>query len=245
MDPVTLAILGGGASIASMFLNDKANSAVNDARAGVLNAERGRQAALDAEAKGVTDRSLGRYVNFDTGMADRAKTLSDFYRTPVVTPNTPYTLAPLPPTSSDLVSREIANKSGIAANYVDNQADALGKLRSFGDYLGSIGRGVARDTGEVGQIGNFKKGSSAVTQYELDDANRAGNSYKFFGDLLGGLGKVGLTAGLSGSLAPTATASGGITGAAGPTSVGGAPLVAPQPSIFTSGAAPFLTYGRR
>lgn len=232
-----LAIAGGAASIASMFLNNRANNAVDEARAQAINAERGRQAAFDAEAQGVTDRSLGRYVNFDTGMADRAKTLADFYRTPVVTPNTPYTLAPLPPTSSDIVEREIANRSGIASNYVEHQADSLAKLRSFGDYLGGVGRGVARDTQEVGQIGGFKKGSAGVNQLELENANRAGNQYRFFGDLLGGLGKVGLTAGLSGFYAPGAAVSS--AAAAAP----GAPLNI-SPSAFSTGTTPFLSYGR-
>lgn len=236
MEPIT-AGLGGGASIASMFLNQRANDAVNDARNGVTSAERARQAQLDAEAKGVTDRSLDRYANFDTGMATDAKRLSDFYKTPVTTPNTPYTVAALPPTTSDLVSREIANKSGIAAGYVNNNADTLGKLRSFGDYLGGVGRGVTRDTQEVGQLGGYKKGSQAVEQYELDSANRAGNDYKAWADILGGLGKVGLTAGLSGQFAPGVTSTGGIAGAFGPTSVGGVPLVPPI-------AGTFLNYGK-
>jgi hypothetical protein len=51
-----------------MFLNGAANDAVNGARAGVLNAERGRQQGFDTEAKGVTDQSLGRYANFDQQM---------------------------------------------------------------------------------------------------------------------------------------------------------------------------------
>lgn len=236
-----LAAAGGAASLASMFLNSRANDAVSEARANVINAERQRQAQLDAEAKVITDRSLGRYANFDTGMAERAKSLADFYRTPVVTPNTPHTIAALPPAASDLVSREIARRSGIAADYVDNNAETLAKLRSFGDYLGGIGRGVARDTGEVNQIGGFKKGSAAVNQYELDSANRAGNDYKFWGDLLGGAGKVALTAGLSGQFAPGAAVSSG-------SATVGAPLnILPpgvQPNVFTTGATPFLSYGR-
>ncbi|MGY3610275.1 MULTISPECIES: hypothetical protein [unclassified Bradyrhizobium] len=63
------------------------------------------------------------------------------FKAPVTTPNTPYTTAPLPQASSDLVKREIAKKSAIADNYVNNQADALANLRSFGDLFGSIGRG--------------------------------------------------------------------------------------------------------
>jgi hypothetical protein len=82
----------------------------------------------------------------------------------------------LPPSSSPLVNREIDTKKGIADAYVNHQADALGNLRSFRDLFGGIQRGQAQDAQHVGQIGGFKKGSSAVEQLELDNANRAGNT---------------------------------------------------------------------
>jgi len=161
-------------------------------------------------------------------------------------------VAALPPVASDQVQREVNTKNDIANAYVNHQADSLGKLRSFGDLFGGINRGVAQDTQQVGQIGNFKKGSTAVEQLELDNANRAGNAEKMWADIAGGLGKVGLTAGLSGFMAPAASvaADGSILGAAGPTSVGGAPLVGqaarfipPAPNLFSTGTSPFLTYG--
>ncbi|MGZ5987410.1 MAG: hypothetical protein ACXWLZ_00035 [Rhizomicrobium sp.] len=254
MDPITLALLGGGGTLLSSFLNSSAQNSVNNARNGVIQAERGRQAGLDTEAKGVTDQSLGRYNNFDTQQGADAARLSDFFKTQVTTPNTPYTVAPLPPVSSDQVAREVNAKNDIAKAYVNHQADTLGKLRSFGDLFGGINRGVAQDTQQVGQLGNFKKGSTAVEQLELDNANRAGNTQKTWADIAGGLGKVALTAGLSGAFAPAAAAGvgadGSILGAVGPTSVGGAPLVGqaarfiPPPNIFATGASPFLSYGR-
>ncbi len=235
MDPL-LALLGGGSTLASMYLNSSAQDAVNEARDRVMTAERARQLGFDTEAKGVTDKSLGRYKDFGAQQDADAARLSDFFKTAVTTPNTPYTVAAMPPVSSDLVKREVDTKNGIANAYVDHQADTLGKLRSFGDLFGGINRGVAQDTGEVGQIGNFKKGSSAVEQLELDNANRAGNEQKMWADISGGLGKVGLTAGLSGSFVP-------------PNPAVGAPLnllpsvarAAPA-SIFSTGASPFLTY---
>jgi hypothetical protein len=245
MEPITSLVLGGGSTLASMFLNSAAQNSVDEARSKVIADERARQAALDTEAKGVNDQSLGRYGNFDTQMAGRAKELADFFRTPVVTPNTQYTAAPLPPVSSDLVAREVANKTGIANAFVDHQADALGNLRSFGDLFGGIQRSQAQDAQHVGQIGGFKKGSSAVEQLELDNANRAGNAYKTWADITGGLGKVGLTAALAGQYDPDPilNADGSIGGAVGPTSVGGRPLVG-APARFGANASPFLTYGR-
>jgi hypothetical protein len=209
----------------------------------VLNAERGRQQALDTEAKGVTDQSLGRYANFDQQQAADKSRLASLYTTPAPGVSTPtYQAAALPAPGSDLVQREINAKMGLAKAYGADQADKLAGLRSFGDVMGNIGRGVADDTSRVGQIGSFKKGSEAATQYELDSANRAGNSYKVFGDLLGGAGKVMLTAGLSPQLAGAGavTPAGTVAGAVGPTSVAGAPLVG---NVFSTGASPFLTYG--
>ena len=54
-----------------------------------------------------------------------------------------------------------------------------------------------------------------------------GNTDAAIGNILGGLGKVGLTAALSGQYVPNPTinADGSIGGAIGPTSVGGNPLV--------------------
>ena len=147
--------------------------------------------------------------------------------------------------SSDLVAREVNTKNNFADAYMNHQADALGNLRSFGDLFGGIKRGVAQDTGEVGQLGNFKKGSSGVKQLELDNANRASDAYKTWADLTGGLGKVALTAALAGRYdpAPGVDSTGAIIGAVGPTSVNGAPLVG-VPARFGANATPFLTYGR-
>jgi hypothetical protein len=245
MEPFSL---GAGiiSSLASSFLNSAANDAVNGARTGVINAERGRQQGFDTEAKGFTDKSLGRYANFDQQMADDKGRLHTLFTTPVNGVNTPTYNAAALPAATGAVQREIDAKKSLASAYGADQADKLAELRSFGDVMGTAGRGVAEDTGRVGQIGSFKKGSEAVTPLELDNANRAGNTYKFFGDMLGGLGKVGLTAGLSPMMAPGLTGAGGIAGAVGPTSVGGAPLVGGSSlaSVFGTGASPFLSYGR-
>ncbi len=217
-----LALAGGAATLGSMFLNNSAQGSVDAARNAVIQAERARQAGFDAETGKLNDQSLGRYANFDQKMAADAAALAELFKTPVITPNTQYTQAPLPPVSSGIVGREVDAKNGIAQAYLDHQGDTLAELRSFGDTMGTATRGQAKDAQLVGQIGGFKKGSSQVEQLELDNANRAGNTAKMWADIAAGLGKVGLTAGLSGVMAP----------AAAPT------------NIFGSGASPFLTYGR-
>lgn len=249
MDPITLAIIGAGLTGGGSWLNSSAMDTVNNARSGVINAERGRQQGFDAETGKLNDQSLGRFTNFgDKQTADTLR-LADLFKTPIVTPNTQYTGAPLPPTTSALTSREVGTKTGIAQDYLNHQGDTMANLRSFGDTLGEIGRGQAKDAQLIGQIGGFKKGSTGVEQIELDNANRAGNDQKFWGDLASGLGKVALTAGLGGAFAPAAAASGAIPGAVGATSLGGAPLIAapsfiPPANMFATGASPFLSYGR-
>jgi hypothetical protein len=202
MDPLTLALAAGG-SLGSMFFNSQAQSQVDAARNAVIQQDRAQQAALDSQAKVITDQSLGRFNNFGTQMTADAAKLSDFYNTPVTTPTTPNTIAALPASTNDVVNREIANKSGIASAFGTQQGNALGTLHSFGDLMGNISRGQAHDTQAVGQLGNFKAGDTAVTQILLDNANRAGNTDAAIGNILGGLGKVGATAAFSGRLAPT------------------------------------------
>jgi hypothetical protein len=227
MEPISLGI-GAASTLASMFMNSAAQSQVDDARNAVIQKNRGQQAALDAEAKGATDQSLGRFSNFGAGMDADASRLSDFYKTPITTPTTPNTIAALPASTNDYVNREIGTKGGIADAFVAHNADTLGKLRSFGDMFGNISRAQAGDTQKIGQLGSFKAGDTAVTNIALDNANRAGNTDAAIGNILGGLGKVGLTAGLSAKLAPAA---------------GAAAVPVPQNNIFTTGATPFSNYG--
>lgn len=167
------------------------------------------------------------------------------FKTPVVTPNTRYTAAPLPPATPGIVQREIDTKRGIADAYVDNQGDKLANLRAFGDLFGGIQLDQAQDAQAVGQIGGFKKSSAEVEKLELDNANRAGNTAKMWADLTAGIGKVGLTAALAGQYMPDPVINpdGSIEGALGPTSIGGRPLVG-VPARFGANATPFLTYGR-
>ncbi|MGO3933455.1 hypothetical protein [Rhodopseudomonas pseudopalustris] len=212
--------------MSSMFAGN-AQDEVNSARLAAVNGERTRQQALDTEAAGINSGALARYAGFDTQMVDRAKKLSDMFRSAVgggeVTPGTA-----LPASSSDVVNREIGNRQEIARMFGLQQGEARGNLQAFGDLLGTISRGQARDAGAIGQIGGYKKGSAGVQALELDAAGHAGDQNKGLADLLAGLGKVGLTAGLSGTFAPLAPA---------------AATAGAQSGVFASGASPFLTYG--
>ncbi len=145
----------------------------------------------------------------------------------------------MPQSSSNITVQADTKARGDARAFTDKTGRALGDLRSFGDLMGELGRGTARDAGYVGQIGGFKKGSSAVLPHELEAANSKGSGMKMLGDVLGGIGKVGLSAGLSGASpfggpaitnftatgAPSAFGSGGYTGQ-GPFLPGVAPSAA-------------------
>jgi hypothetical protein len=128
------------------------------------------------------------------------------------------------------VVAEQAKQGDKAHAYSEQQGNALGNLRSFGDLLGGIGLQQARDAGYIGQIGGFKKGSAGVLDFELEDANHKGDGKKQLGDILGGLGQIGISAGLSKNIAP---------GAAGtPTTLASA---APRSAVGTSfGPLPFF-----
>lgn len=101
--------------------------------------------------------------------------------------------------------REEAKQRGQATAFANQQGQALGKLRAFGDVLGSISRDQARDAGTIGQIGGFKRGSSNIVPLELDQANQAGAGFNMLGDVLGLGGSLALGKGLSGSAATPTT----------------------------------------
>jgi len=238
MLPLLLAGAGAGSTLLSSLFAGNAQDEVNAARASTFGAERGRQGALDAEAAGVNSGALQRYAGFDTQMADRAKTLGDFYKS-AVGAGTVLPGSTVPASTSDLVNREIDNRMAIAKAFGVQQGEAKGNLQSFGDLLGRISLNQARDAGTLSQIGGYKKGSAGVNALEMDAASHAGDSEKQLADLFAGLGKVGLSAGLSGALAPVA---------AGATAAVGAPLnilpaAAQASSAWPTAVSPFLTYG--
>lgn len=159
-------------------------------------AERIRQGGLDQEAQNLNTQSQDRYQNFEGQQADKAASLADYFTGQEVAP--PSEEAALPMSSNNLVVREAAKQKAEAKAFTDKTGTALGSLRSFGDLLGDTSRLQARDASQIGQIGGFKRGSSNVLGYELEDANSAGNGLKLFGDLAGGTGGLLTSSGLSG-----------------------------------------------
>jgi hypothetical protein len=194
-DPLTIA--GIALSAGSTALNTVANNKAASARADALRAERTRQSGLDQQADAVNARSQGRYENFDEKQAQTASDLGSYLAAQTTPEAAPAETAPIADTSQITVQEE-ARQKGKARASTDATAVSLGNLRSFGDLLGEISRGQARDAGEIGQIGGFKAGYANVLPYDLEAAANKGAGLRTFADLAGGAGSLALGAGLSG-----------------------------------------------
>lgn len=196
-DPLTIA--GAALSIGSSVANASAANKQAKARDSALAAERIRQRGLDREAQALNTTARDRYEDLDTKGAEKADALGDYFTAEPAAPTEANASAGsvMPAATNDIVTREIAKKSGEAKQFTDQQGNALATLRSFGDVLGDTGRLQARDAGLIGQIGGFKQGSSGVLPLELDEASKKGAGMQFLGDILGGVGGIALNAGLT------------------------------------------------
>lgn len=232
-DPLTAA--GVALSVGSVAANQMAQSRVNRARTGAVEAENTRQRQLQNEAGALTDQSRDRYVDFEGQQEERGGDLGEFFSGQgSATGNAPQLM---PQSGSDITVREEGSQRGQARDFSNQQGAALGNLRAFGDLMGSTGRLQQRDTGQVGMLNSFMQGSSNVLPLELQAANQRGGGLRTLGDIMGGLGGAATTAGLSGATLP---------------GMGGGPVGAPTsilnsaPTPLAAGATirtPRLTYG--
>lgn len=193
-DPLTIA--GVALTAGSTVANTMAANKVAKARDSAMAAERIRQGQLDQEAAAINTQSQDRYQDFEGQQEQEATKLGDYFAGQ--TTAEPTAAEALPTSTSNITIQEENKQRGQARDFTNKTGEALGNLRSFGDLLGSIGRDQARDASLVGQIGGFKAGSSNVLPFELDEASQKGNGLKLFGDILGGVGGIATSAGLSG-----------------------------------------------
>ena len=199
-----MTIAGLALTAGSTVANYSAQAQIEAARNDALAAERIRQNGLNQEADALNLTSRDRYKEFGADQTERGLALGDFLKGQTVSEPTP--VAAMPTSSSDIVVREENNQRTDARDFTDQQGEALGQLRAFGDVLADKSLLGARDAGQIAQIGGFKTGSASVVPYELDKAGHAGDGAKFLGDLLGGFGTVATGAGLSGGSLPFMTA---------------------------------------
>lgn len=206
-DPITIAgiALTAGSTVANTMAASKAQHARDDA----LAAERIRQNGYDQETSALNEQSRGRYDDFEGQQNAKADELGQYFSGQQVAAGDQNAAATaettVPQSGSSLTVREEDKQRGQARDFTDKTGAALGNLRAFGDVLGGISRGQARDASLIGQIGGFKQGSSNVLPLELDKANQAGSGLKLFGDILGLGGSLAVNKGLSGKMAPTVT----------------------------------------
>ncbi len=196
-DPLTIA--GIALTAGSVVANSVASGEQARARDSVLAAERMRQNALDQEAWGLNAASQDRFVDFQPQQDARATELGDFLGASVEPDANTSAASIMPSSSSDVVNQERTDQQAEAQGFVDQQGQALGDLRAFGDLLGEKSRLQARDAGLIGQVGGFKQGSQNVVPFELDEAAKAGDGWAMLGDILSGAGSVTTGAGLSGN----------------------------------------------
>jgi hypothetical protein len=180
----------------STGLNYVANQKVEGARDSAMAAERIRQQGLDQQADALNLQSQDRFQGFEDKKDERSSQLGQYFTDQVATPPT---AAAMPASGSNITVQAENKARGDARERTDQIGNALGELRSFGDLLGDTSRLQARDASQIGQIGGFKRGSSNILGMELDAANSAGNGMRLGADIAGGLGKVGVSAGLSGT----------------------------------------------
>ena len=196
-DPLTLG--GIALSAGSMLVNNMAESRVAKAREGAMTAESIRQRKLDQEAEALNAASRNQYKDFGEQQDAKAADVAEFFRqqNQAIPQTEAAPTETMPSSASNIVVQEQKKQAAKAKAYGDQQADAMGALRSFGDLLGDTSRVQARNAADIGTIGGFKRGSSAILPLELEAANQKGAGLRLFGDLLSGAGGVATSAGLS------------------------------------------------
>lgn len=199
-------IIGGLLSAGSMAANSAAQSQVTKARNDALAANDIRQRANQSKIDALNAKSQQSYDGFGAGQEDKAKSLASYF-----TDTNGQAAAPqgagqptevMPGATSNIVVQEQAKQSRLARSFTDQQGEALGNLRSFGDYLGGLNRTQARDAGAIGQFGNFQQGDAAVLPYALESANHAGDGLKEVADMARAGGSLATSYGLLRNAAP-------------------------------------------
>lgn len=195
-DPLTIA--GIALTAGSTVMNSIAQSKVAKARDDALGAERIRQGALDKEAQALNVGSQNRYQSVEKQRTSKAKEIGDYFADQSIEADRAAQEQAAPASSSNITVQEENKQRAAADAFTDKTGAALGEMRSFGDLLGGISREQARDATQVGVLGGFKRGSSSVVPYELDEASHAGDSMKMFGDILNMGGSLAMSGGLGG-----------------------------------------------
>ena len=193
-DPISIAgaALSGAGMAANSIASNEVQHATNAAeqQTQFLNGiQQNRINAANASAD-------AQYQGFQAGQAAKGQQLGDVLSAQSVgNPARSY----MPPSMSANTNANTAMQEAPMAAYGTQQARSLGNMRSFGDYLANTNRAAGRDLQTADQAANFMRGNSAVEGLELNQAQHAGDTAGLFGKLLGGVGGLGIKAGLTGT----------------------------------------------
>lgn len=192
-DPLSIA---SGALLVGSTLSGMAQQGeVNSARDSALTAENDRQKKLRAEAAAALGKSEADFSALPGKQKQTGDELANILNQNTTQQAPPTNL--LPGASDPTIVREVGKQTDKAKAFTNQQGNALGQLRAFGDTMGTANRNLGGNAQLVGQLGSFQQGSAGVLNSELAAANDAGAGWGTLGDILGGVGGIGLTAGLS------------------------------------------------
>lgn len=195
LDPVSAA-LGVGSQVMSAYQNNKAQSKVISARNKALEADRQKQAALAAEAKGVNDNTLKNFTlqNQEAGrIAEAEKSLAVASGSDVagdyVTGKS---------SEPSVVDSEIARQIGDAIRSGKTYARTSANLGSYGRQQFNNGVALTDGATNIDRINNFSRGNSALLPSQLAAANNKGSGNRLSSDLFGGIGDIALAYSMNG-----------------------------------------------
>jgi hypothetical protein len=172
--------------------------------------ERGRQQAFRDESNAALGTQINRYNDVPGQLDGRAKQLGDYFAA-----HSGGMPTGIMPTASGRTAEHEAQALADASAFNTQQNTAQGAVRSFGDVWGDIGRESVGDKTKMTNVLDYKTGSRALLPYEMQPiVNRqapqitAGNFGGMYGpgeepdntfsDVLGGVGSIATSYGMSG-----------------------------------------------
>lgn len=167
-----------------------------------LGAERIRQKQLDEEAFAINEQARQRYEGGQESADAEASKLAEVFRNATQAPPTEAPVA-LAPSSSNIVNNATAASNAATSARSDARAGQMGNLRGFADMFSGVQTEQARDFGQLGLLGGFKRGSQGVLPTELEAAQQKGAGFRTLADFL----NLGAGATLNSALLPKTGAS--------------------------------------
>lgn len=203
-----MSIASGALLVGSTLTGMAQQGEVDSARSDAINAENQRQKKLRAEAEAALGKSEQDFTKLPGEQKQAGDDLASILNRNTMQQAPPANL--LPGASDPTVVREVGKQTDKAKAYTNQQGNALGQLRAFGDTMGDANRNLGGNAQWINTLGGFQQGSAGVLNSELAAANDAGSGWGTLGDILGGVGSLGLTAGLSKGAGPGVVPAGGL-----------------------------------